>query len=377
MILSKKYKEELNKIVMDEDMKKRILHNVLSSNMEAKSTKILVAKKHNGFKRNMQVAAACFTVVASLSVIKSYPEFFKNKTSNIEKNQIIKDSVDENKIFKNGEESEVNDNKGITNSNNDAPNHENVSPDISNDKKYKKSEFVQSNKNLYDSENSPQIEQNNKNSDKSKVDSSSSINMNSAEQNSKGVSPGNSSVSSMPSMEPQTNINAEKSNSIGFGNNSKDVTINQDETASNNNLDNIPAVGVCGGFIKEYKTLEEAEDAVKLKISPVKILPEGFKLSNISVISNEIIQIEYRNTQDDITFRAGKNVENISGDYNKYKIQNTSKVDGININLEGNKDKVINLATWEKDGVSYSISSINGVDEDEMLNMIIDTQSKT
>ena len=58
-----------------------------------------------------------------------------------------------------------------------------------------------------------------------------------------------------------------------------------------------------------------------------------------------------------------KGIENISGDYNVYQVKNIAKVNGINITLEGNKSKEYNLALWEKDDVSYSISSVNGIDE--------------
>lgn len=46
MILSKKYREQLNKIVMTEDMKKRILHNVLKEDIKVKTS---VIKKNSTF----------------------------------------------------------------------------------------------------------------------------------------------------------------------------------------------------------------------------------------------------------------------------------------------------------------------------------------
>ena len=80
MILSKKYNEEINKIVMNDDMKKRILQNVLAANENYNSaeenikvkTTIPKVKKYNNFKRNMQMVAACFTVVLCLSVAKTF-----------------------------------------------------------------------------------------------------------------------------------------------------------------------------------------------------------------------------------------------------------------------------------------------------------------
>jgi hypothetical protein len=385
MILSKRYKEELDKIVMSEDMKKRILHNVLNKNIEAKST-IPRVKKYNNLKRSMQLAAACFTVVVCLSVVKSHTEFFKHENSNFEQNQVIKDSDAENKVLKNSEESEANinnkdntndNNMDSTNNNDSAEKREIINSDISNDENYKKSNSIKnkSNDELYNNENSSQIEQKEESSDNSQVNSSSSSKINSTQQTNAGTSAANSSVSSETSPQSQTNTNTETARPKSLDNNSNDVTKNQDETTSNKNkrnneVNNSPSLAAYGYFSKEYKTLQEAEDAVKLKINSVKALPKGFNMDNISVISNEIIQIEYSNGQDGITFRAGKDTDNISGDYNIYEIKNTCKVNGMNITLEGNKNKVFNLATWEKDGISFSISSTNGIDEDVILNMI-------
>ncbi|WP_317077716.1 DUF4367 domain-containing protein [Clostridium neonatale] len=148
------------------------------------------------------------------------------------------------------------------------------------------------------------------------------------------------------------------------------VSKSNEKSESNDNLDNSFGLEHSGFFIQECKIIEEVEDIINLKIDTVKVLPRGFNISNISVISNEIIQIEYSNGEDNITFRAGKDIDNISGDYNIYKIKNDVKVNGIDVDLEGNNEKVFNLAGWKKESISYSISATNGIDEDEMLNMI-------
>lgn len=101
-----------------------------------------------------------------------------------------------------------------------------------------------------------------------------------------------------------------------------------------------------------------------------KALPQGSNIRSINVISNEIIQIEYNIGEKDSSFRAGKEVENISGDYNEYKINKSIEVNKVNVNLKGNKDTIVNLATWEKDSISYSISSKSGIDDETILNMI-------
>lgn len=343
MILSKKYKEELDKIVMNDEMKKRILSNVLNNNIEAKST-IPVVKKNVKLKRNMQLVAACFTVAVCLSVFKNYPEFFKIENNNLKQNQEIEKSVDKDSDLENVKESEVyGNNEDNTTSNDNNKNNEPINSSSGNEENIKKNN---SSENKGDDNNKQSAESVQK---EQVVDNSNS----------------NSGIAAKTS--PKTQSNNEKP----ADNNLKVTAVNQDENANkeNDELGNSPRVS-SGYFTEDYKTIEEAEKAVNFKINPVKLLPQGFNMNNINVISNEIIQIDYNSGEKDISFRAGKQIENISGDYNEYKINKSFKVNDVNINLKGNKDKIINLVTWEKGGISYSISSTNGIEEEIMLNMI-------
>lgn len=343
MILSKKYKEELDKIVMNDEIKKRILSNVLNNNIEVKNT-ISVVKKHTKLKRNMQLVAACFTVAVCLSVVKNYPEFFKIENNNLKQNQEIENSADKNNDLQNVKESEVYGNNEDNTINNDSiKNNESINSASENEENSKKNN---SSENKGDDNNEKSAE---------------SVQKEQVTENSNA----NSSIAAKTSLEIQNN------NEKAADNNLKVAAINEDEDVNkeNDELGNSPMVS-SGYFTKNYKTIEEAEKAVNFKINPVKVLPQGFNMSNINVISNEIIQMDYNSGEKDISFRAGKEIENISGDYNEYKIKNTLKVNDVNINLNGNKAKIINLATWEKDGISYSISSTNGIDEETMLNMI-------
>lgn len=359
MILSKKYKEELDKIVMNEEMKKRILHNVLNGNIEDKNIKPQM-RKHTLLRRNMQIVAACFTVVICLSVVKSYPQLFKHENENLQKEEISKDIDDKNKDLQNIEESESDDNNKDTKTynrdskdDNDLKEHPIINQYTSDNEKYKESESTKHNKNnnLNDNENSSKIEPEAKSSGNLASDSSTS-----------------------PKSELPANANVEQINTVGSDNIQKDTTKKQDGVTVNNSNENEQEnsqLSSCGYFIKEYKTLEKAESAAKLKINPVKALPKGFNMDNICVISNQIIQITYiNNRQDTITFRAGKDIDNISGDYNIYEVKNVYKINGIDANLEGNKNKVVKLVNWKKDNISYSISSTNGIDEEVVLNMI-------
>lgn len=343
MILSKKYKEELDKIVMNDEMKKRILSNVLNNKIEIKST-IPVNKKNVKIKRNMQLVAACFTVAVCLSVVKNYPEFFKIENNNLKQNQEIDKSIDKDSNLGNVKESEIyGDNEDNTTNNDSIKNNEPINSAGKNEETNKKN-----------------------NSAENKDDDN---NGKSAESVPKKQGKDNSNINS--GMAPKTSPEIQNNNEKAADNNLMVAAKNQDENVNKENDDsgNSPMVSSVY-FTKDYKTLEEAEKTVGFKINPVKVLPQGFNMNNINVISDEIIQIKYSIGEKDISFRAGKEIENISGDYNEYKFNKSFKLNDVNINLKGNKDKIINLATWEKGDISYSISSTNGIEEETMLNMI-------
>lgn len=124
--------------------------------------------------------------------------------------------------------------------------------------------------------------------------------------------------------------------------------------------------------IKEFKTLEEAQNSLKFKIVLPKEIPSEFKVKIISTISKDIFQIRYSNGKNDILFRMGQGIDKIDGDYNEYKFNDTVAVDGKNVNLSGNNN-LINLATWKVNEMSYSISVANGMEKDNILKIIKST----
>lgn len=383
MILSRKYKEELNKIVMSEEMKKRILHNVLNENIEPKST-METANKYSLPKRNMQVIAACFTVVACLSVVKSYPQLLKHENINSQQEEISEGIDEENKVIPSDEDSKANENKDNSkieniktddnknNSENDNKDN-NTNTGANNDDKTQESQSINKYKGNVESSKENGSANSNENSDKY-------INKNSPPIEQQETNPVNptaklnevpDTVSNLP-----PNVNNQGKEPISSDKVLKNTVKNQDETAKkkvsdDNGTDSAPMT-IAGSvyFIKEYKTLEEAENTVGFEINPIKTLPKGFSVDNISVESNQIIKIEYNSGQDIISFRAGREVDNISGDYNDYEFENTVDINGVSISLKGNKINEVNLATWKKDSISYSISDVNGDDKDMILNMI-------
>lgn len=124
--------------------------------------------------------------------------------------------------------------------------------------------------------------------------------------------------------------------------------------------------------IEEFKTVEDAQKDVTFKVILPKEIPALFKMKYINTISRSIFQVCYSDGEKDILLRIGQGINNISGDYTEYKINDIIKVDDNIVDLSGN-DKLINLATWKINDMSYSISVKNGMEKDDIIKIIKST----
>lgn len=111
--------------------------------------------------------------------------------------------------------------------------------------------------------------------------------------------------------------------------------------------------------IREYNSLPIAlRDVGFLPPLPATLLP-GYTVTGITTISNEVVQMHMNprvsgpNSPQEITYRVARGSEDISGDYNKYKMKKTKKVDGMKVTFKGDK-KMVSLATWTNQGYTFS-----------------------
>ncbi|AGF57704.1 hypothetical protein B0P06_003992 [Clostridium saccharoperbutylacetonicum] len=121
--------------------------------------------------------------------------------------------------------------------------------------------------------------------------------------------------------------------------------------------------------IENFDTIDDAQKALKFKITVPKELLGKYNIKYINTISRNVFQICYMNKENDIIFRMGQGIEDISGDYNNYKTYNTININGSNVKLKGDND-LIKVAVWSANNMSYSISITNGMKQDEIINLI-------
>lgn len=121
--------------------------------------------------------------------------------------------------------------------------------------------------------------------------------------------------------------------------------------------------------IEDFKTVADAQKVLKFKVILPKEIPSNYKVKYISTISKSTFQICYSNGKNEILYRMGQGIENISGDYNNYKNNDIVMLDGEKIKLSGN-DALIKLATWNVKDMSYSISVSDGMNKDDIVDII-------
>jgi len=124
--------------------------------------------------------------------------------------------------------------------------------------------------------------------------------------------------------------------------------------------------------IEGFDTIDEAQQVLKFKVTVPKELLGKYNIKYINTISRNLFQICYINKQNDILFRMGQGVEDISGDYNNYKTNNIVNINGNEVKLKGD-DNLIKVAVWSVNNMSYSISVNDGMKQDDIIKIIKST----
>lgn len=151
--------------------------------------------------------------------------------------------------------------------------------------------------------------------------------------------------------------------SVNINNNTITITGNDNSDKEDNSLVQIP------NPIIEYNTVDEAKTSLGIDAVIPTVLPTGYELSNITTISNTVLDLTYINGENKLSYRTAKGTGDISGDYNTYEFTDITEINGLEITYSGNGHKVHN-AKWNNGEFSYSIYADNGITIDELKVMI-------
>lgn len=103
-------------------------------------------------------------------------------------------------------------------------------------------------------------------------------------------------------------------------------------------------------------TMADAEKIAGFNITVPEKMLEGYAQKLIQAVEKEMVQVFYENGEKEILIRKAKGSEDISGDYNEYKENNTVTVGSLKVSTRGNDGKV-NVAIWVDEEYTYSITA--------------------
>lgn len=118
----------------------------------------------------------------------------------------------------------------------------------------------------------------------------------------------------------------------------------------------------------EHETVENAKRALSFDPVIPTAVPNGYRLDCISTMSDDFIQLVYKNGENEFMYRMAKGTDDISGDCNVYKNVKTVDAENLKITVRGN-DK-INGAVWTDGTYSYSVYSSEGISESDALKLV-------
>ncbi len=102
-------------------------------------------------------------------------------------------------------------------------------------------------------------------------------------------------------------------------------------------------------------------------------LPDGYVLEDASLVFG-IIQLSYESADDTITYRTQKTDEDISGDYNVYASEKSETIGSYTVTVKGDGEDACHTAVWN-DGEAFSLMSSQGIAHDAMVQMIESVQT--
>ncbi|ACD22315.1 hypothetical protein FDE76_16020 [Clostridium botulinum] len=326
--MSKNYKKTMDKITVDDEMRKRILNNIDSIKQENTKDKF---KKKSYRSLGTLAAAACFSIIVfSVNVKMSLNDKMKmslNDNKEISFNQ-TKDNSNES--------SNVNDTDADTYENNE--------------------------KNLELGEETS--------SEKTK----DNYNKTSASNNSISNNVSNNNAINKSSNNTKKEIHQEKKNEQKTETNIKEDSLNNSEPPTmqvvydNNYTDSKSKVVENAETLN--KNLEELQSNVGFSIKTPQEVIENKDIKNINLKENNKILISYENSDVKLDFEVKKEVskEDKIND-SKYKTEKNISINDKIVSLKGN-DNLINTANWSDDDLSYSINSNDGISEDKAMKII-------
>lgn len=340
MILNKnEYKEALNKIVISDELREKIIHN-----SSEKHTHIY--KRNNIYKHFQKVAgiAACFVFcMLSYYEVTNYYHFPVDIPMNTTPPAQTLDNSNSYNIEDNNIVPVIPNTDNIQNNTVDIPDEQCLQNDTLNERR------------LPNNTNNTTISVN------SSVHSTT-----------------NNSVSTDNSSTASNNHQSVKSNSMVSEQVEQDdfpPVLSASPSIDNNTpteiiIGNDNASGECADYSGENMSdIAEIEQELGYDIKIPNYVPDDYKMDSLSAPFGEFAEITYTNETDTLYYRTAKSSEDISGDYTDYADVETVIINDNDVTIKGNNN-LYNNASWFAEDEAFSIYSDNGVEKDTMIDIV-------
>lgn len=132
-----------------------------------------------------------------------------------------------------------------------------------------------------------------------------------------------------------------------------------------------PAVEMANPF-RNYDTLAEAEAAAGVSMT-LPAIGENYNSAAYRAVPGQLLEVIYGSDgAEALRLRKGADLSNVSGDYGTYRTVKTIRVDGVDVRMKGEGNRM-RLATWERDGHAYSVSAETPLTIAEMMGIVRET----
>lgn len=110
----------------------------------------------------------------------------------------------------------------------------------------------------------------------------------------------------------------------------------------------------------ECETMDEAAKLAGFNLCAPDTVAGQEKTAIRVLTAGGLVEVIYGSGDEQVVIRKAAGSTDISGDYNEYSATETAAVEGVEVTLKGDGDKV-NLATFASNGYAYSIASSSGM----------------
>ena len=376
MILSKKYIESMNKITMDDKLKKKILEKVSQVSEEEINNNIIdINKRHGrGQRRFAGVGAACCALIVCVGLKIKFPELFNINNKNM-------DSSNETVV---NNDSEVNDNNNIlentdkyNTSNNDINNNSSVNNSISLDYEPEtKSEEASSNNiarenkqesNRIKTNKSNQIsstEKSVRNTVNKEVNSTDNQNNNQIESDNTQNKIVNDSYEENNAYKEDTS-NKNEPSVISENNHGKEYLQNDIAKDIVSEMDNKNNISSSKRIVDESFEDEDIENDFKIP----KALKNDCEIKETLIDSNDSIKVVYKDKEygDGELIISSKEIADNNKNFSSVENIKTSEGNAVIKISEDGKEK---YADWKYENKYYSLYTKGNVDDNKIIYII-------